>query len=195
MGLAPSNASQPPIVTISVTAAEAIRSTMTTRRASWDDALRRLGCSMTTWSSSSAMTAATIALGASGLRHSPRGRNFVTYVRPSWRGCERADPRAGSLTRHRSRSGGGTVVGRDLRVGRDRRVERVVVGCRLLRVRRVLGDLGAGVLGRAAPGRLAPRRLAPGALAPRALLPVAAVRAVAEQARGARPARLGPGRV
>src|SRR3954471_16073376 len=167
MGLAPSNASQPPIVMISVTAAEAIRGTMTTRRASWDDALRRLGCSMTTWSSSSAMTAATIALGASGLRHSPRGSNLITCVRPSWRGCERADPRGGSLTRLRSGSGGGTVVGRDLRVGRDRRVERVVVvvGRRLLRVRRVLGDLGAGVLGRAAPGRLAPGRLAPGRLA------------------------------
>ena len=55
-GLAPSIVSQPPIEMIRTTAAEAIRSTMTTRRASCDDALRRFGCSMTTWSSS-AMTA------------------------------------------------------------------------------------------------------------------------------------------
>jgi hypothetical protein len=54
--LAPSIVSQPPSETISTITADAIRSTITTRRASWDDALRRFGCSMTTWSSP-AMTA------------------------------------------------------------------------------------------------------------------------------------------
>src|SRR3954453_15355777 len=52
-GLAPSRVDQPPSVTISTTAAEASRSTITTRRASLDDAFLRLGCSTRT--SSSAM--------------------------------------------------------------------------------------------------------------------------------------------
>src|SRR3954451_22406798 len=144
--LAPSIASQPPIVTISVTAAEAIRSTMTRRRASWDDALRRLGCSMTTWSSS-AMTARRYRSGRAACATRPDRSLLVTYDRPSWRGCERADPRGGSLLGLRGRSGGGSAlvgrVGRDLRVGRDRGVERLIVG-HGLGVGHILGDLGAG---------------------------------------------------
>ena len=66
-GLAPSSASQPPTETINTTAAETISSAITSRRASCDAGLRRLGCSITIVGHDGA----TIALRASGLRRSP----------------------------------------------------------------------------------------------------------------------------
>ena len=138
---------------------------MTTRRASWDDALRRFGCSMTTWSSS-AMTGATIALSRERLAPLAVRRTVLGALLAAPAGAVARGSSSDSLRdrRRRSAAGVGAVGSAGAVVASAGSAASTGIGASSVPVSSACastaaaycGGLGAGVLAGARPGAAAP---------------------------------------